>query len=88
MKSLFSELQPLFDPSFRFLTREGMQWLVDLRCDAETEERMSELADKNQEGTISKEEHRELEEWVRSGTFLSVLQAKARLVLKQTTSNA
>jgi hypothetical protein len=57
--------------------------LVELRTDPETEARMEILAGKANEGTLSVEERREYESWVRAGSMMSILQAKARLYLKR-----
>ena len=57
--------------------------LVELRTDPETEARMEILAGKANEGTLSVEDRREYESWVRAGSMMSILQAKARLYLKR-----
>jgi hypothetical protein len=44
---------------------------------------MAAFAEKANEGTLGPEERREYETWVRAGTFLSLLQAKARLYRKR-----
>lgn len=44
--------------------------------------RVRRLQEKNNAGTISAAEHRELESYVRVGQFVAVMQAKARLTLK------
>jgi hypothetical protein len=41
-----------------------------------------ELADKNNRGQLSPEEHERLESYRRVGNFLALLQARARLSLK------
>lgn len=45
-------------------------------------ERVRKLQEKNNAGTISEAERRELESYVRVGQFVAVMQAKARLSLK------
>lgn len=57
--------------------------LSELHAEPEVEARMEVLADKANEGLLSAEERREYESWVRAGTMLSILQAKARLYLKR-----
>lgn len=57
--------------------------LADIRADPEEEQRMDMLAEKASQGTIAPEERREYEAWVRTGAFMSILQAKARLYLKR-----
>jgi hypothetical protein len=44
--------------------------------------RVRKLQDKNNAGTITDRERRELETYVRVGQFVAVMQAKARLSLK------
>ncbi|HRH96458.1 MAG TPA: hypothetical protein PLB55_11015 [Prosthecobacter sp.] len=76
-------LDRLFDPANPFLTGEGVQMLAELRADPEEEARMEVLASKANEGTMTPEERREYESWVRAGSVMSILQAKARLYLKR-----
>lgn len=83
MNSAFSALDRLFDPAHPVLTGEGAQMLADLRAEPEVETRMSVLAEKANGGQLSAEERREYESWVRAGTMMSILQAKARLYLKR-----
>ena len=47
---------------------------------------MEVLAGKANEGLLTPEEHRQYESWVRAGTLMSMLKAKARLYLKQSTT--
>ena len=47
---------------------------------------MEVLAKKANEGLLTPEEHRHYESWVRAGTLMSMLKAKARLYLKQSTT--
>ena len=49
---------------------------------------MMELADKNNRGTLSAAERQEMEKYARVGNFLDLLQAKARLSLKNGGSGA
>jgi hypothetical protein len=50
-------------------------------------ERMHELAEKNNQGTISEDERAEMEGYRRVGTFLGLMQSKARLVLRNEPSH-
>jgi DNA-binding transcriptional MocR family regulator len=47
---------------------------------------MEELAEKANEGTLTPEERRVYETWVRAGAFISLLQAKARLYRRKLAS--
>jgi hypothetical protein len=83
MKTAFSSLDRLFDPANPFLTAEGARMLAELRTDPLEEARMEALAAKANEGTLTPEERREYESWVRSGSVMSILQAQARLYLRR-----
>ena len=50
----------------------------------EDRERMNQLAQKAREGTLTGEEQAEIDAYERVGHFLSLLQSKARISLKQT----
>jgi hypothetical protein len=78
----FSVLNSLFDPAHPSFTEEGVQTLLTLKSGEAEKARMEELAEKANQGTISADEHREYETWVRAGAFISLLQAKARLYQK------
>lgn len=82
----FSELDSLFDPAHPSFTEEGVRRLLALRSTEAEAAQMEELAGKANEGQLSESERRHYESWVRTGTFISLLQAKARLYLKQLTA--
>lgn len=46
--------------------------------------RMNDLADRNRKGTISAEERQDLEKYLRVGSLINIVQAKARLSLEST----
>ena len=75
----FSVLNSLFDPSHPSFTEAGVQTLLAPKSGKAGRVRMEGLAEKANQGTLSADEHREYETWVRAGTFISLLQAKARL---------
>jgi hypothetical protein len=79
----FSVLNSLFDPAHPSFTKEGVETLLALKSDDSEKARMETLAEKANEGTLSPDERREYETWVRAGTFISLLQAKARLYRKK-----
>jgi hypothetical protein len=58
--------------------------LVDLHASPEVQARLEELADKCTEGQLSAEEQAEYTMAVAAIEFISVLQAKARQLLRQT----
>jgi hypothetical protein len=64
------------------LTVDAAQSLLELRFSPTQIERMHELADKNNAGTLTSSERAEMESYARVGNFLSLIQSKARLSLK------
>ena len=65
------------------LLPEVARAVLDWRFAEQAVNRMNELADRNNKGTISETEREELEKYLRVGSLVNVLQAKARLSLKQ-----
>ena len=82
----FDPFDDLFDPAHPSFTPEGVKRLLELRTSEEEEQQMEVLAGKANEGLLTPEEHRHYESWVRAGTLMSMLKAKARLYLKQSTT--
>jgi len=76
-------LDRLLDPLSRCLTREGACALLELRADAVAQARISELAEKCNAGLLTPNEQREYETYVHVGNLIAILQAKARLLLRQ-----
>ena len=77
----FPLLNRLFDAVGRCLNQEAARALVELRADPEVQARISELADRCNDGKLSAEERAEYEAYVRTGDFIAILQAKARTFL-------
>jgi hypothetical protein len=75
-------LDRLLDPVARSLTPEAARALVALRADPEAQARIEELADKCNEGRLTPAERAEYEAAVHASTFIAILQAKARALLK------
>ncbi len=73
-------LDRMLDP---VITRELAQQLLAYRADLELQSRIDELAEKCNEGILSPTEREEYEAYVSAISFVSILQAKARRVLKQ-----
>lgn len=63
------------------LSPEAACAILDLRFDGSAVCRMNELADKNRQGTLTESERQELEQYLRVGNFLNLMQAEARLSL-------
>ena len=64
------------------LSRELARYILTLGFDGEDQKRMTELAERNQEGLLSGDEKAELENFVKAGHMLALLHSKARLALK------
>ena len=80
-------LDRLLDPLVLCLTPESARAVVALRADAAAQARIGELAEKCNEGVLTPEERREYEVYVQVGDVISILQAKARLLLRQQTAD-
>jgi hypothetical protein len=78
-----SVLERLLDPISRCLTPESARALVALRADAVAQARIAQLAGECNEGRLEEEERREYETNVHVGNVVAILQAKARLLLRQ-----
>jgi len=79
-----SILDRLLTPVGDCLTPDVARHLVDLHADAEVQARLEALADKSTEGQLSADERAEYETAVAAIEFISVLQAQARRLLRQT----
>ena len=63
------------------LNPEAARSLLDLCFTDDAQDRMRELMDKNNKGTITEAEQSEMQKYLLVGTFLDLMQAKARLSL-------
>ncbi len=68
----------LVDPEKPFFSEEAARGILRLNFGAADQERMNELAARNREGRISRAEEQELENYVKVGQILGILQSKAR----------
>ncbi len=75
-------LDQLLSPLGDCLTPESAQKVVELRADEKLQRRIHELGDKCSSGELSKEELEEYETVVRYTNFISILQSKARKLLR------
>ena len=76
-------LDRLLNPVRDVLTPEVAQAIADLRADEATQARLDDLAERHHEGQLSAEELSEYQTLVSGINLISVLQAKARSVLKR-----
>jgi hypothetical protein len=65
------------------LTPDAARAILKLDFDPEDHRRVDELSAKAQKGTLTPQERAELEEYIRVGYELAVLQSRARLSLKR-----
>jgi hypothetical protein len=71
-------LDEMLEPVTRAFSRDLAEALVDLRASPDAQSRISELAQKCNEGTLTAVEQGEYETYVHTLDLISVLQAKAR----------
>ncbi|HQX52537.1 MAG TPA: hypothetical protein PLR25_21630 [Planctomycetaceae bacterium] len=64
------------------MTREVARRIVELEFSPEEQQRMHELAERNQAGTLAPGKDEELDNFCRVGSTLSLLKSRARQVLK------
>ena len=57
--------------------------ILSLTFSEEDKARLNDLAEKNQEGTLSRKEREELFNYIKVGDLLAILQSKARIALKK-----
>lgn len=75
-------LSELLDPLGDCLTPEVAQRIVQLRASESVQARVEELASKSTEDRLSKQERDEYDALVSAGTFIAILQATARRLLR------
>jgi hypothetical protein len=76
-------LARLVQPDGDGLSPEAARAILKLEFSKQDQERMHELTLKNQEETLTEDDRKELEVYLRIGRFLDLLCAKARLSLKK-----
>lgn len=85
-QSSFSEiLTDLVAPNAPNLKPEVAQWMLSLGFSESRRDRMLELAELNNRGELTASLREEMDNYRRIGNLVSLLQAKARLSLQQTT---
>ena len=76
-------LDRLLESLGRCLTKESAEQVIALRADTSLGVRLEELAEKSTSGTLSIDERSEYETYIHAIDFITILQAKARIVLGQ-----
>lgn len=83
MATVHEALTDLLDPLGECMTPDVARKVMKLRASPGVNERMRLLADKSAAGTLSAEERDEYEACVSAGTFIAILQAKARGIVRR-----
>ena len=81
MMSTINYLDSMLNPVVESFTPAVARKIVDLRADARLEQRVDELRQKANEGTLTPDEDAEYRDFVESVDIISILQAKARRFL-------
>lgn len=81
-------LDEIVEPSRSTFSRQVAEEFLSLRFNETATERIRELLQKKNVGTISEVEKATLDNYLRVGEFLDLLQAKARVSLLNTESEA
>jgi hypothetical protein len=81
-------LRRVVDPEQPFLTAEAAEGILRLDFSAADRSRMNELAAKNRAGRLSDAEEAELNNYIRVGQTLGILQSKARRTLQAPKTHA
>lgn len=76
----------LLDPAGPDLSPEAARYILDLHFPEADVARMHSLAEKAREGTLTLDEHIELDNYERVGHVLSLMKSRARKALKKTRS--
>jgi uncharacterized protein YnzC (UPF0291/DUF896 family) len=78
-------LDRYLDPIADALTPQVAQRILDLRPDADVVQRVAQLAEKSNAGTITEAERDEYKALADAGTLIALFKAKARRALSQHT---
>jgi small subunit ribosomal protein S21 len=81
--SISTPLDRLFDPECGIFTRAAMERLAAHHPSAEQSARLHYLASRANEGELTVSEREEYETHIRLGKFISMMQLKARLMLRK-----
>jgi hypothetical protein len=76
-------LDEMLEPLVEALTPDSARLLAQIQAKPAVQSRVDQLAEKCNEGNLSAEEQAEYEEYVRIGTILALIKAKAKRVLAE-----
>jgi len=74
-------LEQMLDPFVDCLTPEAARKIVALRADAKLQRRLDQLADRANEGSLTRDEFAEYEKFRATFHMVTLLQSKARRLL-------
>jgi hypothetical protein len=74
-------LERMVEPIGRVLTPQAATDILAVRADKATQQRIDELAEKCNNGTLTPDERGEYQEFISLFNILTVLQARARTIL-------
>jgi hypothetical protein len=77
---ILDQLVTADEPGF---SAEGAQAILSLRFSSAAVGRMNELAERNRQGSLSETDRAALDNYLRVGRFLNIVQAKARVWLSR-----
>ena len=75
-------LRRVVNPDQPFLSRDAARGILKLDFSTDDRKRMNQLAAKNRAGTFKPTEEKELDNFIRVGQTLGILQSKARRSLR------
>ncbi|HEY1050814.1 MAG TPA: hypothetical protein VGE39_13685 [Prosthecobacter sp.] len=81
--SELAALERLVDPRRYGWSEQAAQAVVNLSFSDQDQERVSELADRANQGILTDAEESEMEGYLRLSTVMAVMQSKARLYLRE-----
>lgn len=81
-------LERIIEPQRHDLSPELARQLLSWKFPHTDVERMNDLSAKAREGTLTPQEDRELDGYIRIGHFLSMVKSKARMALKNASDTA
>jgi hypothetical protein len=64
------------------LSPEAAEYLLSIRFGDDDRDRMHQLAERSESGTLTDEERAEFDSYLRVGNLLAVMQSRARAVLR------
>lgn len=75
-------LRRVVDPTEPYLSCAAARDILRLRFAKQDRNRMNQLAEKNRKGELTEKEEQELDNFIRVGQTLGILQSKARRTLR------